>query len=114
MSDKHKKFCITLNYFEHFLILVFAVTGCISISAFASLLGIPSGITSSVIGLKIWSITAGIKKYKSIINKKKKKLDKIVLFTKSKANSVEALIFKALIDSNISHDEFILISNVLR
>ena len=114
MSDKHKKFCITLNYIEHFLILVFAVTGCISISAFASLLGIPSGITSSVIGLKIWSITAGIKKYKSIINKKIKKLDKIVLFTKSKANSVESLIFKALIDSNISHDEFILISNVLK
>ena len=114
MSDKHKKFCITLNYIEYFLILVFAVTECISISAFASLLGIPSGITSSVIGLKIWSITAGIKKYKSIINKKKKKLDKIVLFTKSKANSVEALIFKALIDSNISHDEFILISNVLK
>ena len=53
ISDKHKKFCITLNYIEHFLILVFVVTGCISISAFASSLGIPSGITSSVIGLKI-------------------------------------------------------------
>ena len=34
MSRKHKKACTTLNYIEHFLILVSAVTGCISISAF--------------------------------------------------------------------------------
>ena len=42
-----------LNYIEHFLILVSPVTGCISISAFASLIGISIGITSSVVGLKI-------------------------------------------------------------
>ena len=39
-----------LNYIEHFLILAFTITGCISISTFASLLGIPIGITSSAIG----------------------------------------------------------------
>ena len=38
MSRKHKKICITLNYIEHFLILASAITGYISISAFASLL----------------------------------------------------------------------------
>ena len=43
--------CTTLNYIEHFPILVFTITGCISISAFDSLLGIPRGITSSAIGL---------------------------------------------------------------
>ena len=57
--------------------------------------------------------TAGIKKYRSIIQKKKKKHDKIVLLAKSKL-SVEVLISKALIDSNISHDEFVLINNVLK
>ena len=41
MSRKHKKVCTTLNYIEHFLILAFTITGCISISGFASLLGIP-------------------------------------------------------------------------
>ena len=51
MSRKHKKVCTTLNYIEHFLILASAVTGCISISVFASLLGIPIGITSSALGL---------------------------------------------------------------
>ena len=73
MSRKHKKVCKPLNYIEHFLSLASTITGCISISAFAFLLGIPIGITSSVIGLKICPITAGIKKYKSIIKKKKKK-----------------------------------------
>ena len=85
MSQKDKKVCTTLNYIEHFLILAFAITGCISIFTFASLLGIPIGIMTSAIGLKICAINAGIKKYKSII--KKKKHDKIVLLAKSKLNN---------------------------
>ena len=60
----------TLSFF-----LASEVTGCISISLFASLLGIPIGITSSSIGLKICAITSGIKKFKSITKKKKKKHD---------------------------------------
>ena len=64
MSRKHKRVCTNLNHTEYFLILASTITGCISISAFASLLGIPIGITSSAIGLKIGTITASIKKYK--------------------------------------------------
>ena len=114
ISKKHKKVCTTLKNIEHFLILASTITGCVSISAFASLIGIPIGITSSAIGLKICAITAGIKKYKSIIKKKKKKHDKIVLLAKSKLNSIEVLISKALIDSSITHDEFILTNNMLK
>ena len=69
MSRKHKKVSTTLNYIEHFLILASTITGCISISAFASLLGVSIGITSSAIGLKTCAITAGIKNFKSIIKK---------------------------------------------
>ena len=61
MSRKHEKVCVTLNYIENFLILASAVTGCISLSAFSSLLGILIGITSSAIGLKMCAIAAGIK-----------------------------------------------------
>ena len=103
-----------MNYIDYLLIVISTITVCVSISAFASLVSIPIGITSSAIGLKICAITAGIKKYKSIIKKKKKKHDKIVLLAKSKLNSIEVLISKALIDSNISHDEFVLINNVLK
>ena len=36
------------------------------------------------------------------------------MLAKSKLNSIEVLISKTLIDSNISHDEFVLINNVLK
>ena len=64
ISKKHKKVCTTLNYIEHFLNLASTITGFISISAFASLIGIAIGITISAIGLKICAIAAGILKYK--------------------------------------------------
>ena len=71
---------------------------------------------SPAIWLKTCTITAAIKKYKSIIKKKKKKQDKIVLLAKSKnvleVEIIEVLISKALIDSVISHDEFVLTHNV--
>ena len=70
MSKKYKKICMALNYIEHLKILASAVTGCISISNFASLVGIPRGVTSYAVGLKICAINAGIKKYKPIIKKK--------------------------------------------
>ena len=50
----------------------------------------------------------------SILKKKKKKHAEIILLAKSKLNSIEVLISKALIDSNSSHDEFLLINNVLK
>ena len=53
---------------------------------------------------------------KSISQKlrKKKKLDKIVLLTKPNLNSMEVLISKASTDSNIIHDEFVSVNNVLK
>ena len=83
-------------------------------SAFTSFIGLPIRIVSSVIELKIRASTAGIKRYKTIIKKKKKQHDKTVLLSKYKLNSIEILIYKALIDSNISHDQFVLINNVLK
>ena len=52
--------------------------------------------------------------YKSIIKKIKKKHDKIVLLGKDKLNTNEVLISKSLIDSYISHDEFVSVKNVVR
>ena len=60
ISKKHKKVCTTLNYFEQFLILASTIIGCVSFSAFASLIDIPIGIRSSAMGLKICTISAGI------------------------------------------------------
>ena len=89
-SKKHRNICTAQNYIDHFVVLASAITGCVSLFAFASLVGIPVGITS----------------YKSIIKEKEKKHDKKVLLAKSKLNSIEVLICKALRDLVISHDFF--------
>ena len=52
ISSKHEKLYKYLNCIEHMLILVLAVTGCVSISAFASSVCVPVGITSSAIDIK--------------------------------------------------------------
>ena len=70
--------CTTLNYIEHFLNLASAIIGCISISALTFLLGIPIGIMSSAVRLKICAIAAKMKKSKPLFMKKKKKHDKVV------------------------------------
>ena len=71
------------------------------------MIGIAIGLTGSKIGLEICAITAGIQK-------KKKNYDKTAVLVKSKLNSIDVLISKALIDSGISHDECVLINNMLK
>ena len=86
----------------------------LSISAFTSLVAIPVSITSSAERLNISAIIAGVKKYKSVINKMKKRHDKIVLLGKTKLDTIKVLILKVLIDLYISHDEFVSVNNTLR
>ena len=88
MSKTHKNVSTTLTYIEHFLILASTITGCVSISAFLSLVDILVEITSSAIGLNIWAIIAGIEKFKLKIKKKKKKHDKMIILAKSKLSRV--------------------------
>ena len=75
-SGKHNETCRTSNYSDRFLIFCSAVSVFVSISAFALLLGVPVGITSSAVELKTSALTAVIKKYKSIIKKKRKTMIK--------------------------------------
>ena len=43
-----------------------------------------------------------------------KRHDKVVMLEKDKLNTIEVLISKLLIDSYISHDEFVSVNNALR
>ena len=52
MKKKHKKVYRILTYIDHFLVSASSITGCVSVSAFASLVVIPIGITSFMVGLK--------------------------------------------------------------
>ena len=90
-----KKTCKYLNHVEHLLILASTVSGCASISVFSSLFGIPTEITSSVVGLKNCAITAGIKNYKSVMKKRNKKHGETVLIGKAKLNNLNFLVLKS-------------------
>ena len=65
-----------------------------------------------MLGLKNYTATARIKKYQSIIKKKKEKYEKIVLLVKTDLNSIEVLISKRLTDWYIIQDEFVLANNM--
>ena len=92
MSEKHKTVCRDLNYFEHFIIFDSAFSSCVSTSVFASLIDVFVGIASSAVESKVCAITAEIRMYNSIIKKKKKKHDKMVLLAKAKLNTTEVLV----------------------
>ena len=72
MSEVYKKKYKHWNNVELLIISVSAVTGCVPISEFTSLVCVPIGITSSAVGIKICEITAEIKKDKSIMKKKRR------------------------------------------
>ena len=90
ISKMYKKTCRYLNYIEHLLILGSTITGSVPISVFASLVCVSVGNMSSAVVLKICAITAGTRKYKSIINKKKKKhCQEIMILGKDTLNTTE-------------------------
>ena len=87
--------------------LILASIISVSTSSFASLGCVPVSISSSAVGIKIFVTTLGIKKYKWIIRKEKKKHDNIVLPGKDTLDIIKVRLSKVLIDSYISQEEFV-------
>ena len=88
-----------------------ATTSGISIISLTSVIGTSVGIVSASFTL-IFSLSTGIiKKLLNMTRNKKKKHDKILILAESKFNSIETLISQALIDLDISHEEFKMILN---
>ena len=113
-SKKLNKYVTAFDYRDKFLIVLSATSGGVSIISFTSIIGAPVGIASASFTL-IFSLTTGIAKILlNITREKKKKHDKIFVLAKSKLNSIETLISQALIDMEISHEEFITILNEKR
>ena len=108
-SKRLNKSVTTFDYIDKILIALSATSNGVSIISFTSIVGAPVGIASASFTL-IFSLTTGIvKKLLNITRNKKKKHDKILMLAKSKLNSIETLISQALIDMDISHEEFITI-----
>ena len=107
MSKNLSKYIASFEYLDKSLIVLSVATGSISIASFATVIGAPAGIIGASCGLT-FSITSGfVKKFLKTIRNKKKKHNKIVMLARSKLNSIDSKISKALINNeeNILNEE---------
>ena len=87
------------------------LSGSISIASFTTVIGAPAGIIGASCGLTFSITSRFVKKFLKTIRNKKKKHNKIVMLARSKLNSIECKISKALNDNEISHEDFETIIN---
>ena len=106
MSKKLSKYIAAFGYFDKILIALSATNEGISIISFTSVIGVPVGIASRIFSL-VLSLTTGVmNKLLGIARNKKNKQNKIFMLTRSNLNSIETLVSQALIDLQISYEEF--------
>ena len=108
-SKKLSKYVAAFDCIDKSFNCLSAASGEVFIILLTSAVGAPVWVASASFTL-IFSLTTGmVKKLLSITRNKKKKHDKILMVAKSKLNSTESLISQALIDMEISHEEFVTI-----
>ena len=91
---------------DKILIVLSTTSSRVCIISSASVVEAPVGIASARF-TSIFPLTTGIiKKLLSITRNKNKKHDKVLMLAKSKLDSIETLLSQALIDMEISHEEF--------
>ena len=107
----------SFDYFDKSLIVSSVTTDSIYITSFATIFGAPVGIASAIFSLfcrnSKFSIYTGNceKKLLKKTRKKKKQHNKIVMLARSKLNSIESKLSEALINNEISHENFVTIIN---
>ena len=111
MSKNLSKYIASFKYLQKSLIALLVATGSISIASFATAIRAPVGIISASYSLDslAFSTTTGFVKKKK--RNTKKKHNKIIMLARSKLNSIESKISKALMDNEISHEDFETIIN---
>ena len=111
MSKRLSKYIASFDYFDKSLIVLSVTTGSISIASFTTVIGVPVGMVSASFSLAFSISTGIIKKLLKTTRNKKKKHNKIVILARSKLNSIESIISEALMNNEISHEDFIMIIN---
>ena len=111
MSKKLSKYISFFYYFDQSLIVLSVTSGSVSMASFTTVVGIPVGITSASLSLAFSLCTGLVKKLLKATRNKKKQHNKIVMLARSKLNSIESKISEALINNQISHEDFITIIN---
>ena len=111
ISKKLSKYVASFDYFDESLIVLSATTDSISIAPFATIIEAPVEIVSPSFSLAFSISTRIIKKLLKLTRNTKKKHNKIVMLARSKLNSIESKISEALINNEISHEDFVIIIN---
>ena len=111
MSKRLSKYISFFDYFDKSLIVLSATSGSISIALFAIVIGAPVVIASARFSLSFSISTEFEKKLLKTTSNKTKKHNKIVMLDRSKLNSIESKISEALINNEISHEDFMTIIN---
>ena len=111
MSKRLSRYIASFDYFDKSLVVLSVTTGSISIASFATVIGAPVGMMSASCSLAFSVTTGFVKKFLKTTRNKKKKHNKIVMLARSKLNSIESKISKALMDNEISHEDFETIIN---
>ena len=108
---KLNKYLVSFDYLDKIFITLLASFGTLSIASYASVVGIPAGITGASLTL-VFTIGTGISKSLLKLTKnRKKKHNTIIVLAKNKLNATDTLLYSALNDSEISHEEFTNIIN---
>ena len=103
---KISKYTVAFDYADKRFITLSASFGTLSIASYATIVGIPVGIAGASLTL-IFTVTTGVvKTLLNITRNKKKKYNTIIALARSKLNIIENLISQALIDFEITHEEF--------
>ena len=103
ISKNISKYIASLDYFDKLLNVLSILSGRISIASFATVIGAPVGIIGASCGFTFSIASRFVKKFLKIIRNENKKHNKIVMLARSKLNSIESKIFKALMDNENSH-----------
>ena len=111
MSKRLRKYIAFCDYFDKSLIVLSATSGSIFTTSFATVIGTPVGIASASLSLTFSLFTRIVKKLLKTTRNKKKKHNKIIMLARSKLNSIESKVSEALINSEISHEDFMVIIN---
>ena len=106
MSKNLSKYIASFEYFDKSLIVLSVATGSISI---ATVIGAPVRMMSASCSLAFSITTEFVKKLLDTTRNKKKKHNKTAMLARSKLNSVKSKISEALMNNEISHEDFMLL-----
>ena len=111
MSKRLSKYIAFWDYFDKSLIVLSATSGSISIAYFATVIGTPVEIAGASLSLTFSLSTGIVIKMLKTTRDKKKKHSEIIMLARNKLNSIESKVSEALINGEISHEDFMVIIN---